>query len=277
MKRIHLFEFEDQAWFPDWIRVLMTRYIAAMHRLFGTGDEVADLAARALQHAGARRIHDLCSGHGGPQRAVLAALRGRHGLSDVQITLSDLYPNPQVAASFNDEDDSGIRYRTEPVDAAAPGDLEPGLRSMICSLHHMRPEVAQSILSDAVRAEQPFLAYEISDNSSPSLLWWTAFPIGALLVLFVTLAVRPMTWRQGVFTYLIPVLPFFIGWDGAVSNARTYGLTDLKTLLAGVPSSGYRWETGTLGSGPAKRLYLLGLPDREQGLEAEDRGAPGVA
>jgi len=32
MKRIHLFEFEDFSWFPNWLRVRMTRLIVVMHR-----------------------------------------------------------------------------------------------------------------------------------------------------------------------------------------------------------------------------------------------------
>ena len=75
MKRRHLFELEDQAWFPAALRVAVTRYIVAFHRLLGTADEIAALAARALEESGARQIHDLGSGQGGPQADVLAALR----------------------------------------------------------------------------------------------------------------------------------------------------------------------------------------------------------
>tara|TARA_R110002072_G_scaffold224107_1_gene381188 strand:- start:728 stop:1558 length:831 start_codon:yes stop_codon:yes gene_type:complete len=265
VKRVQLFEFEDQAWFPDWIRVLMTRYIMTLHRLLGTADEVAELIARALKHTGLKQVNDLCSGHGGPFREVLKALRERHGLADVQVTLSDLFPNPDVVASFNDEGE-GIHYRPDPVDARAPGDLAEGLRSMVCSLHHMRPAVVRDILSSAAAARQPFLAYEISDNSAPRFLWWTAVPIGGLMTLLLTLLVRPLALGQVVFTYLIPVLPVLIGWDGGVSNARTYGEADLNLLLAEVPAEGYRWEIGTLGKGPTKRLYLLGLPELPVGL-----------
>lgn len=260
MKRRQLFEFEDQAWFPAWIRLLMTRYIAAFHRLLATGPEVAGLAARALRHVGRLRITDLGSGHGGPWPEALAALRQEPGLEEAQLTLSDLYPDPVVAAAFN-EGGQGIRYLTHSVDAASPGAVEPGLRSLVCSFHHMPPEVARAILESAASARDPLLVYEISDNSSPRALWWTALPIGFLLVLFVTLRVRPLTWRQVVFTYLIPILPALIAWDGAVSNARTYAREDLEALIAEVPVSAYRWEIGALGQGPAKRLYLLGLPE----------------
>lgn len=259
MKRRHLFELEDQPWFPNALRVAVTRYIAAFHRLLGSADEVAELAARALEESGARHVHDFGSGQGGPQADVLAALRRRPGLESVTITLSDLYPSPEAAAACRDV--PGLSYRPEPLDAAEPGELAPGLRTMICSLHHLPPEAARAALSAAAQARQPFLAYEISDNGAPTFLWWTAIPLAALLVPFVTLAVRPLSLLQLVLTYLLPILPLCIGWDGAVSNLRTYGVADLDELLSEVPSEGYRWEKGTLGSGLSKRLYLLGLPN----------------
>lgn len=258
MKRRQLFELEDQPWFPSALRVALTRYVAAFHRVLGTADEVAELAARALEESGARHIHDFGSGQGGPQADVLAALRRRPGLEEVTVTLSDLYPSPQAAAACREI--PGLSYRAEPLDAARPGPLGPGLRTLICSLHHLRPAAARAALGDAVRARQPLLAYELSDNSAPALLWWTAIPAAALLSLLVTLRVRPASWLQLALTYLIPVLPLCIGWDGAVSNLRTYGLSDLDELLVELPAAGYRWEKGTLGAGPSRRLYLLGLP-----------------
>lgn len=264
MKRRHYFELEDQPWFPRLLRAGVTRYIAAFHRLIGSTPEVADLAARALEECGLRQIHDFGSGHGGPQAAVLANLRARPGLEDVELQLSDLYPPPDAEAIGAGV--AGLSYRAGSVDAADPGDLPPGLRTMICSLHHLRPEQARSALSAAAESRQPFLAYEISDNSAPAALWWTTIPFAALLAPLVTLMVRPLRFSQLLLTYLVPILPLCIGWDGAVSNARTYGQGDLDELLAEIPSEGYRWEHGTLGSGPAKRLYLLGLPVEDPGI-----------
>lgn len=69
MKRIHLFEFEDFAWFPGWLRRCMTRLITVMHDLLGTPEKVAGLTARALAKTGSSTILDLCSGsRGQPER-----------------------------------------------------------------------------------------------------------------------------------------------------------------------------------------------------------------
>ncbi len=80
-----------------------------------------------------------------------------------------------------------------------------------------------------------------------------------LLAFFLTPFARPLTWRQLVFTYLLPVIPLCFAWDGAVSNARTYTLEDLDHLLAGLETDDYKWEKGRI-TGKARKLYLLGLP-----------------
>ena len=51
MKRMQLFEFEDLAWFPDFIRRGLTRYLATLHRVFGTPEMLAPLLSRVLQRA----------------------------------------------------------------------------------------------------------------------------------------------------------------------------------------------------------------------------------
>ena len=259
MKRIHLFEFEDFPWFPNWIRKCMTRYIVAFHRVLGTDQLLAALVARALQHTSHRHIIDLCSGSGGPMPAVVRLLRDRDGLGDLKLSLSDLFPNHDAAAEINGGK-SGDNYITTPVDATNIGQSLPGVRTLVCSLHHMKPELARSILKDAKESRQPICIYEISDNAAPRWLWWLAIPPAFIMTLFVTPLVRPFTIQQLVFTYLIPILPLFIAWDGAVSNARTYTLHDLDVLLEGLQSADYKWEKGVVKSRLGNNLYLLGLP-----------------
>lgn len=259
MKRIHLFEFEDQPWFPNWIRTCITRYIVTIHKLLGSAEVLADLIARALKHASSPRVVDLCSGSGGPLMDVIPILKEKHGVEGLSITFTDLYPNLAAARAINGQGMPGVSYLTTPVDAARLGTDQPGVRSMVCSMHHMKPEVARSILQDARDARQPICIFEISDNSQPLWTLLISVPLNIIMVLLVTPWVRPMSWRQLVFTYLIPILPLVIAWDGAVSNVRTYTLEDMGELLKGLESPDYLWEKGLI-EGRGKKLYLLGLP-----------------
>ena len=149
-------------------------------------------------------------------------LKKKYGLEDLTLKMTDLYPNQQFANDINTSSDRDLSYATESLDATNIPHSELGLRTMICSFHHMRPKIAKQILSNAQEAKQPILIYEISDNSQPILLTLISMPITFILCLFITLKVRPMTWQQIVFTYLIPIIPICFAWDGAVSNARTY-------------------------------------------------------
>ncbi|MFC4870422.1 class I SAM-dependent methyltransferase [Negadavirga shengliensis] len=260
MKRIQLFEFEDQAWFPDWIRVMMTQYMMAFHRILKTSDSLLPLVKKALASSEKPVILDLCSGSGGPMVEVYEKLRASGDFGKLRLVLSDLYPNQFAVEEFNERRGERITYHREPLDASrVPLDLK-GVRTMVSSMHHMKPELARRILRNARDAGQPLLVFEISDNSAPRFLWWLAIPVAFLTSFFVTPLVRPLTLQQLLFTYLIPILPVFIAWDGAVSNARTYTMDDMDYLLQGVSSEHYLWETGKIKGKGGNKLYLLGRP-----------------
>lgn len=257
MKRIHLFEFEDFLWFPHWIRVRMTRLIIVMHKMLKTGEELADLLAKTLKKTNSTQIIDLCSGGSGPMPEAMELLKKNHGIENVDLTLTDLYPNLTIAEKINSQSGSRINYETTPVDATKIGSERVGLRTIISGFHHMDPNKARLILESAFNDKQPICIFEISDNSFPAFLWWTAFPINIITCLFITPFVKPFSWQQLVFTYLIPIIPICFAWDGAVSNARTYTLEDMDELLEGLKSDDYNWEKGVI-NGKSKKMYLIG-------------------
>ena len=51
MKRIQLFEFEDFIWFPNWLRISLTRLINVMHRLLNSEAELSELLNKVLKEA----------------------------------------------------------------------------------------------------------------------------------------------------------------------------------------------------------------------------------
>lgn len=257
MKRSNLFEFEDFQWFPNVWRKPMTRLLLVVHKMFKTEPVITNLIDEALARSGENKIVDLCSGSGGPMEHVYANLKETH--NGLTLSLTDLFPNQQTADRINSSVD-GMIYVTNSVNAArVPEDLK-GVRTMICSFHHMPPKVARGILENAKSSQQPLVIFELSDNSFPKLLAWTAFPINFLLCFFITPLARPMTWYQLVFTYLIPVVPVFYAWDGAVSNLRTYTLNDLDELLEGLEDATYTWKKEVVKQGNSKFLTLVGMP-----------------
>jgi hypothetical protein len=259
MKRIDLFEFEDFAWFPNWMRSCLTRLIVVMHKFLKSSDDLIPILKRALSYSHYNTIIDLCSGSGGPMIEVFRGLREGKDERDVKLILTDLYPNLEMASKINDSTVKNLSYKTSPVNASNVDTELRGVRTMVGSFHHMKPDTARKILEDAKKNKVPICIYEISDNGFPTFLWWATIPLIFLMALFITPFVRPLTWKQLFFTYIIPVIPLVFAWDGAVSNVRTYTLEDMDILLQGLESPDYKWERAKIKN-RANKLYLLGFP-----------------
>ena len=211
-----------------------------MHRLLHTSAEMTDLVERGLKSSDSNTIIDLCSGSGGPMPEVANLLESK-GLNP-KLIMTDLFPNKEFADKINTQESKNITYKSDPVDAAEVSNELKGLRTMVGSLHHMKPDTAKKILKNTMEARQPFLSFEISDNSYPKVLWWLAIPFNIISSLLVSAMARPYSFQQFFFTYLCPLIPITFAWDGAVSNARTYTLDDLDMLLKDLQSDDYTWK-----------------------------------
>ena len=269
MKRVQLFEFEDQPWFPSWLRTCMTNVIVVFCRVVGVVPALTGVVSRALREQGLQRIVDLGSGGGGSMPEVLAAVRAQPGLEGTELLMTDRYPNTDALVTFNDPAHPERAYQAEPVDATALTDAPAGLKTLVNCFHHMRPAQARAILASAAEARQPLLVYEMGEFQFPTALWVVSLPIALPMVFLTALLwtpfVRPLTVRQLFFTYVVPLVPFFYAWDGHASLPRVYGHADLDELLEGLHTEGYQWEHGPAEGADGKvfGLYLLGRPVEE--------------
>ena len=73
--RLHLFEFEDQPWFPDVLRAGQMDYLRFMISGLGIYRPVAPLLANGLQQTSQNQLLELGAGAGGGTETVLAALQ----------------------------------------------------------------------------------------------------------------------------------------------------------------------------------------------------------
>ena len=263
MKRIQLFEFEDFSWFPGWLRICMTNLIVILQKMIGIPEVLSGLIANILRKKNLLNIVDLGSGSGGVMPEVMESLRNDQNLKNIQMVLTDLYPNQEMYKKFNINRNDQISYLETSVDATNIANAPEGLKTMINSFHHMPPKKARAILESAQRTNQPLLIYEMGVNSIPLLIWWLLLPISLIIIIIMVLFMTPLTWRQIVFTYLIPIIPVCYAWDGQASLPRMYTLKDLDVLLEGLGSDNYTWEKGYAKkkNGKKQGTYLLGLPN----------------
>ena len=112
MKRVQLFEFEDQPWFPSRLRTWMTNVIVVFCRMIGVVPALTGVVTRALREQGLDRIVDLGSGGGGSMPEVLEAVRGEPGLEGAELLMTDLYPNLDAGSTVRRSAYSSIALST---------------------------------------------------------------------------------------------------------------------------------------------------------------------
>lgn len=249
LPRLHLFEWNDQPWLPEVLRRSETDYLATVIELGRPFAPLAPKIAAVVERHG-DQIVDLASGGAGPWRKLRGEIAAARGGVTPHVTLTDLYPNVRSVRGTD------LSYAAESVDARAVPSRLTGVRTMFDALHHHRPEDARSILADAHRAGAPIVIGEATSRRLPIIL--ASVVLVPLLVLLITPFVRPFSGWRLLFTYLIPILPLLILWDGIVSCLRTYRPKELLELTASL--EGYRWEAAELRSGAAMVTYLIGEP-----------------
>ena len=253
--RLHLFEFGDQPWLPRPLRDAMTLYLRTVYQTTQLPALWAAKIGEVLRQTGDTRIVDLGSGAAGPIPLVAAEL-AKMG-SPVRITLTDLQPNAGATPSS-----PNITYWPEPVDARAVPPALPGLRTMFAFFHHMRPPDARRILSGAAADRCAICVFEATSRSAPAIASSLVIP---LLVLLLTPRIRPLSLFQLAFTYLIPILPLLIFWDGLVSHLRSYTGEEVAAMAASLETPGYCWQTGVIPMRglPEGLVYVAGYPVRQ--------------
>ncbi|MBI4233851.1 MAG: class I SAM-dependent methyltransferase [Chloroflexi bacterium] len=255
MRRVQLFEFEDLGWFPESIRDGGTDLLRFGWEIGKVYKPIVPRLKDALLRTGSREILDLGSGGAGPVVAIHKELV-KSGLG-VRITLTDKFPNLSAFKHAKERTNGGIDFIQEPVDATAVPAHLGGFRTMFLSLHHFPPDLVRRILQDAVQQRRPIGIFDFSVRTPPPLsMLLINNPLGVLLV---TPFVRPFRWSRLLWTYLIPLVPFFFLWDAFASGLRLYSVRELKEIVDGLPSNDYVWEIGQERF-PGSITYLIGCP-----------------
>lgn len=258
MARFHLFEFEDLGWFPGFLRNYGTDFLQFLANKTKMWKPAVPVLERALKREGSNHIIDLASGGGGGLLWLNGAIRENN--PELKITLTDYYPNLNAFAYTKAQADN-FDYIKEPVNVLQVPKRLKGVRTQFLSLHHFKPAEAKSILQNTVDAKSPVAIFEGQERSLPSILAMLFSPI---TVLFTTPFIRPFKLGRIVFTYLIPIVPLFVMWDGIVSSLRTYSVKELRLLIAEVKNAeSYDWEIERIKSGPGVIIYLLGMPKKD--------------
>jgi hypothetical protein len=261
--RLQLFEFHDQPWYPALLRGALTEWLRALWGYSQAATVIAPILLRVIHQAGSPQMIDLCSGGTGPMIPVQRELEAR-GVR-VPILATDKFPDATVMAALWKQTGGRIRGALESLDATQLPDNLTGLRTLFNSFHHFGPELARQILADAYRKRQPIAVFELTDRAAGKVaLSFPASFVGVFLLLF---KMRPWRASWWFLTWILPVLPLSIGWDGLVSHLRTYTEIELRNLVRGMDQN-YSWEIGRVAAPRAgiRIGYIIGVPDIERRL-----------
>jgi hypothetical protein len=249
LRRRQFFEVLDQAWCPGAVRHGATDYLEAIISRTDVYRSVRVEIFRAIDDCGSTRVIDLCSGGGGPW--LSPAWRAALGVHTVVLT--DKFPSQVLCARL--EGGSSVSCLDEPVDAANVPQVLCGFRTMFSSFHHFPDRIAREVLKDAVRRGEGFAMAEVTSRTPRALA--TIVAISAFVWL-LTPFMRPFRWSRILLTYLLPLIPLVVLWDGVVSCFRTRTPAELLELCSGFPQ--YEWEAGYGRGGWLAPVYLIGRP-----------------
>lgn len=257
MRRIHAPELEDYTWCPRPVRDGGTDWLGFMANTTRAFDAIAPKIRHAMDVAGTRNIVDLCSGGGGPWLTLERTLAAS---GPVSVTLSDLYPNVDALTGLRDLTEGRCGFRAESTDATnVPVELD-GVRTMFNCFHHFPPALARAILADAVRKRRPIAVFEGVDRR---LLPMLAMPLQFLMVMIGTPFMRPVKLERLLLTYIVPLIPFVVFFDGTMSMLRIYLPDELRELVGSVDGSEtFDWDIGTtpIPGMPMGITHLVGVP-----------------
>lgn len=259
LRRIHFVELEDLPWLPAVLRDGVTDFLEFMVVKTPLYDSIAPRLARALALTKSNRIVDLCSGGGGAWLRLLRDLPA----GDLRVSLSDIYPNRVAFERIEHATQGRVAGITQPVDATKVESDIGGFRTLFSSFHHLRPAQARAVLLDAVENGSPIAIFESTQRHILLILYMLLTP---LIVLLVTPFMKSVTPSRLVFTYLIPLIPLIIAFDGVVSCLRTYTPAELRDLVDSLPENNYAWDIALerMGALPIGVTYLIGIPEHAE-------------
>jgi len=256
--RVHAVELEDLDWYPAFLRDAITAHLHTLEEASGMERIFAPYVKKLLAKAGTSKIVDLCTGAGGPLPAILKSLQGDQ--IEASAILTDKFPNldqlRRLAAN-----NAQLTYSEESVDATDTN--IPGVRTLFNAFHHFKPEQARSILQDSIEKRQAIGIFEFVERSPGALLSVAASAYSAYFTI-PTIKPRRASWLA--FTYLVPVIPMSILWDGTVSCWRVYSVSELDAMVKSIPGhEDFNWEISQqrMPYLIAHTTVLLGYPKSE--------------
>ncbi|HCE45134.1 MAG TPA: hypothetical protein DET40_16455 [Lentisphaeria bacterium] len=227
--------------------------------------QAVPLVGNLLRQSRENTIVDLCSGNGLYMLQFLKSLKELAPGRDVQVLLTDRYPSRSSAQEITRLKNGNVGYFPDPIDAADALRRLPGIHVMFSAMHHFDEEELKTLLQTAAANGRPVAFFDYSRrNLSADVLPLLLVP---LLIFLTAPLIRPFSWHQLFFIYIIPAIPFLVMVDGFISRLRSYNCLELSEIIKTLDSfQDYHWESGKFNSlmGLCSVRYIIGSQKKRE-------------
>jgi hypothetical protein len=177
------------------------------------------------------------------------------------VILTDKYPNSRIPIAARENHKVSLRYLSDSVDANCVPESLHGFRTMFSSFHHFSRAEAIRILQNAVDHGEGIGIFEAAQPRLRRILLSTLMLVGG----FATAPfIKPFRLSRLFWTYVVPVIPFVLFFDGVVSCLRAYSREQLSEMVNNVDADGYEWDMGEDAGGLVPITYMLAIPVRKK-------------
>jgi hypothetical protein len=253
---MRLFEIHDHPRFPRFLQDMVTDALQVLWSSSNLYQPIIPRLQRALDNSGTRNVVDLCSGGGGPWLGLMRDLERKEHYP-VTVCLTDLYPNRKAFERIQSRSERTVKFDSRSIDAIdVPADLK-GFRTLFSAFHHLTPAEARHVLANAMNRREGIGIFEMPQRMLKTML---AVCFTPLVVLCLTPRSLPFSWTRLLWTYLLPVIPFVVCFDGWMSCLRSYSQRELREIVRDLPGGNYEWEIGEERGGFLPVTYLIGYP-----------------
>lgn len=253
MKRQPWFEIHDSPWFPKYLRDLVTEALELIWDENHTYRPIVGRLRDAVRSTASDTVVDLCSGGGGPWLGLYEQVADQGNL---RVCLTDRYPSDRLLRRVSGAK-KGVRAIGDPVNALSVPERLCGFRTVFSSFHHFDPAEARALLADAFDAREGIGVFEAARPNFRTIVLVIGVP---LLALKTAITARPFRWSRFFWTWIVPVVPAVLWFDGVLSCLRSYSESDMRELVQGLSAPDYVWEIGVQQGGTVEIQYLLGIP-----------------
>ncbi len=226
-------------------------------------ETIVDELLSAMENSGTTKVLDLCAGAGGPWVRLVPHLASDPRIE--RVLLTDVFPDPHAMQAMQEQTNGLVQPHDKPIDALAVPPEMGGFRTVFAAFHHFEPDRARAVLADAVSAGRGIGVFELSERSllASAFIGLTAIPMSLALLPLI----RPVRWAYFPLTYVLPLIPAVLVFDGVVSCLRAYHAEELLEMAREVGPE-YEWRAGrTRPAGwPLAVIYLIGVPPQSAGV-----------